>query len=676
MPSLISSADKEKIKRAVPKSTNKVIESAVARLYIAYPDPNAWTFTGVSGAVVLVNDLTGNTFFFKIVDIIGNRGVIWDQELYIDFQYNQDRAFFHTFELEECYAGLLFADDSEAHHFLKRVQQRDKHASKATLNNKNAIALKKSPSAAVAGPRGDVLRYQKMGNNYTLAQIHTEESEPNTERKSSEADDEDIDPSWKKLFSQLEEMGISEEMIANNADFIKDYITKGELPPSRSSTIDKKSKGPPPPPPLQPPTSRSSAPLRNNVPPPFNRDNSSYSNSGSSSPVGAGTPPPPPPKSPPPPAGPMYKVPPPFIPPAGAPVGRSSSQLSQSPASPGSGSDSVTPVVERRTPAPGHKYSLPPPFPGVGSNVTSVRPPSASPLSPPPSFGNPTVTGRAPPPLPARENSPGNVMPLPQNIANRPVPQPPSLPPRGPVQNGLAPTFGAPPMSGRAVPPPPPPHRHAYSASSKPSTPAYQPVSSPGPPPPPHPPGYGNGATSSRPTAPMQSFAQPPPPPPPPPSYGQSQQRPAVNGFGMPSNGPPPPPPPPLSYSSSPLSNTATNGGPPPPPPPPPSFGSAMDTNDFATAPTAAPDTNIDGRDALMASIRGAGLGQLKKVDKTHLNQPLVVSTGNGPSKSSTPAPDSSGPGGSLQDAISAALNKRKTRVAGSDDEDEGRDEW
>lgn len=66
---LITTQDKEKVKRAIPKASNKVIDATVAKLYIAYPDPQVWTFTGLSGAVALVNDLVGNTFFLKMVDI-------------------------------------------------------------------------------------------------------------------------------------------------------------------------------------------------------------------------------------------------------------------------------------------------------------------------------------------------------------------------------------------------------------------------------------------------------------------------------------------------------------------------------------------------------------------------------------------------------------------------------
>lgn len=66
---VITTQDKEKIKRAIPKASNKIITCAIARLYIAYPDPTSWTYTGLSGAIALVDDLVGNTFFLKLVDI-------------------------------------------------------------------------------------------------------------------------------------------------------------------------------------------------------------------------------------------------------------------------------------------------------------------------------------------------------------------------------------------------------------------------------------------------------------------------------------------------------------------------------------------------------------------------------------------------------------------------------
>lgn len=69
MPSILSDADKETVKRNVPKPANKILAVAVARLYVAYPDPQRWTYTGLQGAAVLANDLVGRTFFLKLVDV-------------------------------------------------------------------------------------------------------------------------------------------------------------------------------------------------------------------------------------------------------------------------------------------------------------------------------------------------------------------------------------------------------------------------------------------------------------------------------------------------------------------------------------------------------------------------------------------------------------------------------
>jgi hypothetical protein len=69
MPSILSDEDKLTVKRTVPKSANKIHTVAVAKLYIAYPNRQQWTYTGLQGAAVLANDLVGNTFWIKLVDI-------------------------------------------------------------------------------------------------------------------------------------------------------------------------------------------------------------------------------------------------------------------------------------------------------------------------------------------------------------------------------------------------------------------------------------------------------------------------------------------------------------------------------------------------------------------------------------------------------------------------------
>lgn len=69
MPSLVTGDDKETVKRTVPKSSNKIHAVAIVKLYVAHPNKQRWTFTGLQGAAVLANDLVGNTYWIKLVDI-------------------------------------------------------------------------------------------------------------------------------------------------------------------------------------------------------------------------------------------------------------------------------------------------------------------------------------------------------------------------------------------------------------------------------------------------------------------------------------------------------------------------------------------------------------------------------------------------------------------------------
>lgn len=43
--------------------------------------------------------------------------MVWQQELYTTFEYKTPRSQFHTFEADDCQAGLNFANDQEAQAF-------------------------------------------------------------------------------------------------------------------------------------------------------------------------------------------------------------------------------------------------------------------------------------------------------------------------------------------------------------------------------------------------------------------------------------------------------------------------------------------------------------------------------------------------------------------------------
>ncbi|ROV94160.1 hypothetical protein VSDG_05670 [Cytospora chrysosperma] len=258
MPSILSDADKETVKRFVPKQVNKIQAVAVARLYVAYPNPSKWTYSGLQGAVVLANDLVGNTYWLKMVDISpAMRGVIWDQEIFDTWSYNQDRTFFHTFEIEDCVAGLSFVDEKEAKQFKKKMDDREKNASKAT---------KATPFGGVAPGAGGHHKHGLLGGIFgghrhssaptlpppesprnrasSIGTFNRQSSGGVNGHRSEFAILEAFDPEWREHFGDdLKQKGLTDDFIKENQDFIVDFL-KQEQAQTKHSTP------PPPPPPV------------------------------------------------------------------------------------------------------------------------------------------------------------------------------------------------------------------------------------------------------------------------------------------------------------------------------------------------------------------------------------------------------------------------------------------
>ncbi|QSS54704.1 actin associated protein Wsp1 [Histoplasma capsulatum var. duboisii H88] len=670
MPSILTDADKETVRRTVPKPSNKILAVAVARLYVAHPNPQKWTYTGLQGAAVLANDLVGHTFWIKLVDVSpAGRGVVWDQEIYDGFSYNQDRTFFHTFELEECLAGLSFADEKEAKTFLKKVQEREKSASKETKTTQFSSLRGQGPPPTIGGKShsrfglGSLLHH---GHRSSSAPTHSAPAEsiipprqptpppapapPPTatelptspQRKQTSALDT-IDPSWKGLLDELLAMGITEDQIAENSDFIKAYIEQKqadelngiskEAPPDSQ----RKAKAPPPPPPPNAPPAAALSPQNTGKrgapppPPPARRGRAP-------SPPPAREPSPPSPPREPSPVRPRFKAPPPI-----ADAGKFANALPGSHRA-SSGSNAARPGV----PAP----PLPPKTPLEGERkVSAPQLPSRNPV------------------LPARrEVSPGLPPALPPKIPHATPPPPPPRPQASPTSTPQSqhllppqtvpvplPVRPAPPPTSTPAPPPPPPA----------PAPGPAPSSSPTPPPPPPP---------LPAPAPAPASTGPVPPPPPPPTTGLPRPPPR----SAPSNSVPPPPPPPSGGAPPPPPPPSAGAPPPPPPPPPP--GSAANSAGPPPPPPASsarPSSlpKSPGNDDLLASIRaGTGLRKVKDSEKRDRSAAMVPGA-----SSETPSSPASGAGSadpnSMLGSLQAALNKRKQKVSGSDDE-KSDDEW
>ncbi|KAI5369825.1 Putative wiskott-Aldrich syndrome protein [Septoria linicola] len=627
MPSILSEEDKQTVKRTVPKASNKIHAVAVAKLYVAHPNRSRWTYTELQGAAVLANDLVGNTFWIKLVDVSpANRGVIWDQEIYDSWSYNQDRTFFHTFELEDCLAGLSFADEKEAKQFKKKMDEREKNAHKNTRNRPFASGPTQRTGNYGGGQQVYAAPEQQSGKKSKLGLGalfgHKSHSQPQAPAQSiipprgvnisdspqhtpnrsrantAQSNDIDLtDPAVQAVLDDLLQMGITQDQIHEHSAFIKSYLEQNKATQAaQAEKQERASRAPPPPPP--PPDAARVSPQNTGstgrgpppAPPPSRRKAGG---------VPAAQRPPSPSPSPerePSPVRRTFKVPPPLAE-AGskvsnAPVlpGRNRAASQSNPGPPPPPRPAKEPIDD--TPPSSARFAVPPPFEGK-------RAPS-NPVPPPPPRAN-----AGPPPPPPRDS------PAPSNV-------PPPPPPRdSPARN----SFG---NDVHMMPPPPPPPLPPTTSRPVPGPPAAPPL----PPP--------NSSSG-------------PPPPPPPPLPPMSTQA------------PPPPPLPPMS-----------NAGPPAPPPPPPMPGRAPGVSEDSAA--AVPKIAAPGRDGLLADIRGGA--RLKKVsdsEKKDRSQAMVP----GSEAAAAPAASSGGDAaqGGLAGALASALAARKSKVSHSDDEKDD-DDW
>ncbi|PHH64041.1 hypothetical protein CDD81_5034 [Ophiocordyceps australis] len=612
MPSILNDDDKDTVKRFVPKQSNKIQAVAVARLYVAYPNPAKWTYTELQGAIVLANDLVGNTFWLKMVDISpAGRGVIWDQEIFDTWNYNQDRTFFHSFDLDDCLAGLSFVDEKEARTFKKKMDEREKNASRATKSTpfgggpqpvqKHSLlsGFFHRHSSAPSPPQST-----QSSHSLPLPSMGTNGSHAPSEFALLDA----FDPMWREHFGKdLTDKGLTDDFIRDNQEFIIDFLrdeqTKVDnetaLPSSTMAALPappplhgvnghemKAMRSPPPPPPPAGPSNTSPSSVRRGVPPPPpapRRSGKADASSVDSSSQREASP-----------SRPKFNAPP-RLPEAGKFAHQDQLKPMANPGPPPPPRPAKTPI-ESEFHSSGSKFNLPPSF--DGPRVTQGR-------------------GSVPPPPPPRANDSHPSQPGPM-IA------PPPLPPKVPSANPPPPL---PPPSSRPVPP--------------------APSSDNGPPaPPPLPP-------TSAPPQRAPSPQGPPLPPPLPPSGAPAPP------------GPPPPPP---------MPTTSGSGAPPPPPLPPNRDSGYVSGVPATTAPAVDKGRSAMLGDIQkaggIAALKKVDRTQIRD------RSAAAVGGNSDAGQAGSAHPSSSAPqGGGMADALAAALQKRKEKVSKSDDEDED-DEW
>ena len=542
--------------------------------------------------------------------------MIWDQEIYDTFSYNQDRTFFHTFELENCLAGLSFTDEKEAKIFKKKIDDREKNASKET----KATPFQGSGPGSTISNIGPAKHHGRFGSLLQLGYRSSSASHmsspmsqaqsiipareaptfaPPTPAKNGISMLDEVDSSWRGMLSDLLELGITEDQIEEHADFIKSYIEQRQAQGSTDGALeetsngisnDRRGKAPLPPPP---------------APPPSRAKSISPQHTGSTVSSRRG--------------------PAPALPPA-----RRSRMDNHSTPSPARAPMPLSRSPERTPspPRPMPRFRAPPPIADAGKYAISNAP---VPLPRPRAPSAAATAGPPPPPRPPKT-------PMDDETDVKPRF---GLPP--PFQGAHAsPMSHPPPQRVPVLPPPPRASRESHSAH------ANQPVSAQAPPLPPKNP---NGPTP--PSA--------PPLPPPLPNHRNTPSAPPlpliarpVPQVGSPSGGLPPPPPLPPSVSSA--------GGP-PPPPLPPGRGSA----NAASLPHPPP-----GKDDLLASIRatgGVGSSRLKRVssqEKRDRSAAMMPGAGSSIPAAGVSQTNLTGGGGGLADALAQALSARNKKVSAS----------
>ncbi|POS84515.1 hypothetical protein EPUL_002103, partial [Erysiphe pulchra] len=681
MPSILNDEEKEIVRRQVPKANNKIQAIAAARLYIAYPDRSKWTNTGYQGVVVLANDLVGNTYWLKLVDVSPlNRGIIWDQEIYDTWNYNQDRTFFHTFEIEECLAGLSFVDEKEAKTFLKKMNNREKNASKATKAKLfGGITVQGGGSGFRHGLHGGFFGGQRQSSaqstqptppespSFSLSPTHKNKNPESRKIK----DNSDfaalyaIDPNWRENWGDdLKSLGITDDLIRENQDFIADYIKAPKEPiqplVNANENGNQRIRSPPPPqnlaassasgrgrgtPPAPPPARRSAVKVELHREPTPPRDSSPLNNS-----------------------LPQRFAAPPPLPEAGKLAHIPNQQMSK------------VQIPAQYNPGP-----RPPPRPPKNPKENSES--AVTKFSVPPLISGerntgPSISHRSGPSIPPR----GALPPL-SRVSNTSAPQyihppiisdklsPPPLPPKIPTASGAVPP-PLPPSSWRPTPRTIVRESENLNRESKnqhpPSLSASQLQSNPPVSRAPSPPALPFPQTPS-PQPTQIPKASPLPPPPPPPPFPISQAPPAPL---IPSSQEASPP------KSVPVTHTIPIPPPPPPPLPPPVFPITAASQELhkkesghETRIPSSPE-NTGDRSNLLAGIQKAGgIGCLKKVDPSKIrDRSQAIVPGSSENKSSGTEGANLGADGGLAGALAAALNKRKKKVSTSDDEAEDDD--
>ncbi|MGH0134454.1 UNVERIFIED_CONTAM: hypothetical protein FKN15_013542 [Acipenser sinensis] len=243
--SLLSNQENEKLSELLGRKCVSLV-STVVQLCMALPNSRDCWSRQHCGVVCFVKDNPKRSFFIRLYDL--KEGIlIWEQELYNQFEYCTQSPFFHTFAGDDCQIGLNFANEDEAEAFrvnvIQKINQRlNRQATRspasipmATVDIQNTdIAKSRNRSASTPAPASLPLEKgkknkKKSGKKSKLSKadigapssfVHVSHVgwDPNTG-----FDVNNMDPDLKSLFSKA---GISDDQLADaeTSKLIHDFI--------------------------------------------------------------------------------------------------------------------------------------------------------------------------------------------------------------------------------------------------------------------------------------------------------------------------------------------------------------------------------------------------------------------------------------------------------------------
>ncbi|XP_075525759.1 actin nucleation-promoting factor WASL-like [Dermacentor variabilis] len=133
----------------------QVIAMGIAEVYQSGPPPrhDRWQRC-CCGVACFIKDNAARAFFIRLFDF-DRRDFTWEQELFVEFTYKSQLPYFHTFEADDCQAGLNFAFEDEAANFGNAIEEklRSRRQKREERNRLQMAANKNDRSFPVHDPR-------------------------------------------------------------------------------------------------------------------------------------------------------------------------------------------------------------------------------------------------------------------------------------------------------------------------------------------------------------------------------------------------------------------------------------------------------------------------------------------------------------------------------------------